>query len=507
MVKNDPYVSNLFRHANTIFELGFNPKGECSALAYTRLLYDRCEYFRKEMEALGMQTRYDVLGNLYGLLPGASEKKILVLSHLDSVFDAGRYDGVLGVILPLEYVRWLQDEGIQPRYSMEILVCMGEESPGVTATFGSKAITGHYSWQQLQDMTLAYDSSMSLPKAIQQFFGDASVELTREKLQALQLNPEEYVKALEVHIEQYLQLQNRAKASDGQPHIGVMRGVGGHIRFTIEAEEPSFVEEQLMGYELIIHGETGHSGATPMGEIRKDALVASAQLIMKLVEQPFPVKFGYWEVLDPSTTSIPDRVKLNLWVHPEHKSKLIALCGGCEHTDIMIQTTPSDLMTYMAQIVLAVDRSANDALDTDEVRATITKLELKGHEASCFCDVRGATLEGMKGVENATQIPTPNSIHDHREELSRKAPILFASTQMEEEVLNAAFEGRVMSGQISVPGQDIGVIASCGIDAALFFIESGTGHHPDEYVREEAMEQAFEATKIILNHWDKTLNS
>ena len=526
---NVPYIQNLFQHAENIFKLGFDERGECTALAYSERLYHRTAYIQREMEALGMDVRYDAGGNLYGLLKGEKTKKIMVASHLDSVVNAGRYDGVLGIILPLELVRWIKDNGLQPKYSLEILVCMGEESPGITATFGSKLITNHYSIDDLAIMPLAYDRSTNVVEAINNYFnafdGQQNFAFGAAELANIQLVKDDYLAALEIHIEQFFLLKHLAEKDHDKPYLGVMRGVGGHIRQNVflEKEAAALVTKEVYDTNIRLHfkGKASHSGATPMGNTyRDDALVKAATFIMRLSMSAWikehDVEFTNFEILHPALTSVPREVEVafnlagaNL---KEFKDFVKLYASGVEVQTVSHKALAIDgaLAVTMAKLVDRLNEEANNAFPEDEVRATITRLRFDdAHNAQCFCDVRGATMKGMEKITAALeQIKLPPKTAFDVEMVSRKAPAIFDEkmTKEIEEVLGNHFDGRVMKGSISVPGQDIGVLSSYGVPSSLLFIESGTGHHPNEYVREEAMEQAFEALQTLFKYWNNIKN-
>lgn len=522
------YVDRLYHHAEHIFKLGFDEKGECSALTYSKRLYDRTEYVRQQMLSLGMEVRYDAVGNLYGLLKGKSDHKILVTSHVDSVFNAGRYDGVLGIILPIELVRFLKENSIELKHSLEILVCMGEESPGVTATFGSKLITGHYSFEQLETMPLAYDQSKTVTEAIDTYFRDydqqTNFKFTEQNLAKLQLNPEAYKVALEIHIEQFLLLQNLAKKDNNQPYVGVMRGVGGHIRQNVYIEDTSFAKGNfksiVIPVKLIFSGKPSHSGATPMGEdYRNDALVKASDFILQLFKSDLvkngALSFSNFEILHPALTSVPYETVVELSFQPEKLNAFKALLNQVKEVVDVVwhsekkERISSKLVYAMALIGNSVHQSATNALEQDEVRGTVTRLFFDSpNTAQCFCDVRGATVLGMeKVVDEIPALEITDWLKLKVDVISKKKPAIFSEqiTQQVEAVLSEKFNNRIMKGSISVPGQDIGVLSSHGIPSSLLFIESGTGHHPNEYVREEAMYQAFESIKTLVMYWDKNL--
>src|SRR5262249_6206191 len=96
------------------------------------------------MEDAGLQTRLDAFGNLIGRWPGSEPDAPYVLtgSHVDTTLNAGKYDGVLGVLGAIEAVRSLRDAGFAPRRSIEVIAFVGEEPRFGTGCIGSRALMG-----------------------------------------------------------------------------------------------------------------------------------------------------------------------------------------------------------------------------------------------------------------------------------------------------------------------------------------------------------------------------
>ena len=83
--------------------------------------------FRRWIEEAGLEWREDVLGNIYGRLPGRRSGTILLGSHIDTVRDGGRYDGAAGVMTALAVLRDLKAAGYEPEYNLEIVGLVEEE--------------------------------------------------------------------------------------------------------------------------------------------------------------------------------------------------------------------------------------------------------------------------------------------------------------------------------------------------------------------------------------------
>ncbi len=193
----------------------------------------------------GMSASVDAAGNVFGRYAPAGQSTFLVLgSHLDTVPDAGRYDGILGVLSGIAVVDELKRSAVDLPFGIEV-VGFGEEE-GVrfgTTLMGSRAFAGTWdsSW-----LTLADETGTTLQSALESFglnprhVGDAAREAHRL---------EGY---LELHIEQGPVLE-----AEDLP-VGVVTGIAGAERLLVTWS-----------------GTAAHAGTTPM-DLRRDALAAAA---------------------------------------------------------------------------------------------------------------------------------------------------------------------------------------------------------------------------------------
>ncbi len=197
-----------------------------------------------EMQALGMQVRIDAAGNLRGTYLAASpaERTLLLGSHIDTVPDAGRYDGILGVALPLALIHLVAPR----RLACNVEVIAFSEEEGVrfrTPFIGSKALTGGLTGPMLE---LADAAGVTVAQALADFPVDpvASVAMT----------PGTFA-FVEVHIEQGPVLEA------AELPLGIVETIVGQTRL-----------------ELTFAGQANHAGTTPMA-MRRDALAAAAVFI------------------------------------------------------------------------------------------------------------------------------------------------------------------------------------------------------------------------------------
>jgi allantoate deiminase len=198
------------------------------------------------MADAGLQTWQDPAGNLHGRVPGATvdAPTLLLGSHLDTVVDAGRYDGVVGVLMAIRTVARLTADGPLP-FALEVVAFSDEEGTRFgKALLGSSAVAGVWddAWWDLADA-----DGVTLRQAFTDFgldpaaVGDAAVD------------PAGLVGYLEAHIEQGPYLEETGAA------LGVVTSIASARRFVVEAV-----------------GEARHAGGTPY-ERRHDALLAAAE--------------------------------------------------------------------------------------------------------------------------------------------------------------------------------------------------------------------------------------
>jgi len=201
------------------------------------------------MRQAGMRVRTDAIGNLIGHYPAAqADGKILLLgSHLDTVRDAGKFDGPLGVLVAIACVQKLHDTKTRLPFAIEVVGFADEEGVRFHSTYlGSRALAGAF---DLDDLKRTDANCMTMAEAIREF-GGAPDAIASAKLDANQL-----LGYAEVHIEQGPVLEQK------NVPVGVVSAIAGQTRAKL-----SFI------------GRAGHAGTVPM-ELRRDALCAAAEFI------------------------------------------------------------------------------------------------------------------------------------------------------------------------------------------------------------------------------------
>jgi N-carbamoyl-L-amino-acid hydrolase len=235
---------------NAIGRIGIGDHG-----AVTRLVFSIKELRSRQllihlMRQARLNIHIDAIGNIFGRLNGHDPKAPAVLagSHLDTVIHGGKYDGPVGVIGALEAVRTISENKIPLRSPVEVVCFVGEESSRFGfSTLGSSLLAGEV---HAKDLANAVD-----PQGTKLEYVLASLGITRRNLTRLKRAPKSLKAYLELHIEQGPILEAKGK------RIGLVTSIAAPSRF-----------------KVVFKGRADHSGTTPM-EMRKDALVASAQLI------------------------------------------------------------------------------------------------------------------------------------------------------------------------------------------------------------------------------------
>jgi len=224
-------------------------------------------------EAAGLATRLDGIGNLRGRLasPRPGAKTFVLASHIDTVVNAGKYDGPLGVLMGLNLVESLIQQGIELPFHLELIAFSDEEGVRFHTTYlGSKVVTGAFEPALLQRTDA---DGITLAQAIAEMGGDAT------RLAADALPAAEWLGYFELHIE-----QGPVLWESGVP-IALVTAIAGQQRV-----------------ELTWTGMAGHAGTVPM-PMRQDALAAAAEFV--LATESFALAHGRGLVATVGQLRIP----------------------------------------------------------------------------------------------------------------------------------------------------------------------------------------------------------
>jgi len=250
------------------------------------------------MREAGMSVRRDNVGNLRGRFEGTGETTLLLGSHLDSVRNAGKYDGPLGVLVAIAAVQRLHDADNRLPFAIEVLAFADEEGLRFGSTYlGSRAVAGTF---DLADLDRLDADGLTMRDAITGFGGDP-VRIADDKWSGGPL-----LGYCEVHIEQGPVLEARDLP------VGVVSAIAGQER-----------------HQLTFTGEAAHAGTTPMDQ-RRDALAAAA-IFVQAVEgyaesyEGLVATVGQLSVKPGAANVVPGEVTLSLDVrHADDSDRVIA---------------------------------------------------------------------------------------------------------------------------------------------------------------------------------------
>ena len=220
-------------------------------------------------------------------VPGASSKTLLTGSHFDTVRNGGKYDGRLGIFVPMACVKQLHAAGRRLPFAIEVVGFAEEEGQRYKATFlGSGALTGHFNpaWLDQQDA-----DGVTMRAAMQH----AGLPATLEAIGTLKRDPSKYLGFVEVHIEQGPVL------NEMDLPLGVVTSINASVRYQCEAI-----------------GMASHAGTTPMNR-RRDAASAVAELALYAEQRASAdgdsvATIGMLQVPGGSINVVPGRCRFSL---------------------------------------------------------------------------------------------------------------------------------------------------------------------------------------------------
>lgn len=275
----DP-LAYLTRIMETFYPIGADEEtGGVNRLGYGPVEDEMHEAASKITTDDGFLIETDSVGNLY-FSRNPQGEYYLAASHLDSVTDGGRYDGIIGVATAMLVLKMIKEEGLDIPLKVGIFRC--EESTNfLKACLGSALVTDKFNPDDFVRLVSREG------KTLEQVFDERGHSKELERIQGVK-------GYLELHIE-----QGRVLESEKLP-IGIVTSIAGNARL-----------------EVNVKGMAEHSGATPMN-IRQDALCAAAEIVLAVEEIAKS---------DPNGTSVGTVGFLN--VHP---NSLNVVPGGVNLT-------------------------------------------------------------------------------------------------------------------------------------------------------------------------------
>ena len=242
---------------------------------------------RDLMLSANLETEIDAVGNVVGRwrCGKAGAKTLITGSHYDTVINGGKYDGRLGIVLPIACAAHLRRQDATLPFDLEIVAFAEEEGVRFKSTFlGSSALAGNFDMQVLDH---ADADGISMRAAMREAGHDPAA------IPTIARDPRTLAGYVEVHIE-----QGPVLLEAGRP-LGVVTSIAGSVRML-----------------MTITGLAGHSGTVPM-TLRRDAAAAAAEIVL-LVEKRCSTSpglvgtVGRLEVPGGAINVIPGRCELSI---------------------------------------------------------------------------------------------------------------------------------------------------------------------------------------------------
>lgn len=284
----------LKKRMELIAEIGKTLKGGVNRLALTDEDRQARDLFVRWLKELQLKVTIDDFGNIYGIKEGKDPNlpPIVIGSHLDTVPNGGRFDGVLGVLAGLEVVESFIDHGFEHDYPLMVVNFTNEEGARFPKPMlGSGGITGVFKKEDVYQ--LKDDEGISFIEELVRigYLGDVKNRLKDIKA------------FFELHIEQGPVLEEQ------NAEVGIVKGIQG-----------------LSWHEITFYGQSDHAGTTPL-TYRKDALISATKAINQLqnwvtsLQDDTSITFGKFSIKPNAVNVIPSEAKFTIDLrHPDEKT-------------------------------------------------------------------------------------------------------------------------------------------------------------------------------------------
>ena len=254
------------------------------------------------MKDAGLETSVDNIGNVRGLFPCSDHnaKTLVIASHMDTVMNAGKFDGPLGVLVGLDLLENIKHS--KKEFPFNILLVAFSDEEGVrfhTTYLGSKVIAGSFEETLLEKID---DKGITLKQAIEEMGGDTN------KIRSDSLHSQKWLGYFEIHIEQGPVLYEK------NIPVAMVTAIAGQIRV-----------------EIKFKGVAGHAGTVPM-HMRNDALVAASEFILELEEfagndnNNVLATVGKLQIPNAASNTIPGEAICSLDLRSDDEKSLSSSC-------------------------------------------------------------------------------------------------------------------------------------------------------------------------------------
>lgn len=225
------------------------PQNGSTRFSYSKEDRQARDYLITKMSELGMAIKVDGIGNIRAKFGNELENpSIMIGSHIDTVENGGKYDGLLGVLAALETIRVLKEEKVVLDHPIELIIFAEEEGSNFGVTMlGSKVLTGKLTLEQLK--------SIKNEKGLSAYDVCKNFGLHVDSIETDQIGKNKVDAMIELHIEQGAVLESEKKS------IGIVKAIAG-----------------MKSFKVTLEGESNHAGTTPMN-LRADPMAGASKVI------------------------------------------------------------------------------------------------------------------------------------------------------------------------------------------------------------------------------------
>lgn len=365
------------------------------------------------MQEAGMVTRRDAIGNLYGVFDNSTTDvpRLLIGGHLDSVRDAGRYDGILGVLSAIATVDYFRMSPTDLPFALEVVAFADEEGVRFHSLYlGSSSASGTLP-PELLHVTDA--DGVTVRQAISEFGFDPDGAMHGT------LTDHHYVGFIEAHIEQGPRLE-----AANLP-VGIVSGIVATRRAYLD-----------------VYGVAGHAGTVAM-EDRQDALTATSEIILAIESVASKIEnaratVGELNVKPGASNVIAGEARISLDVRHPDGAMVDEIYDRIRHASGAIAAARQvEIAWRTGQKVeaMACDPDLNKALSAAITGTGVTPMELfsgAGHDAAALSRIMPATMLFVRCKDGISHNPAESITADDAaatiDTLTRFVSILAAGT-------------------------------------------------------------------------------
>lgn len=342
------------------------------------------------MKEAGLATFIDNIGNIRARIESTTKgaKTFVIASHIDTIINAGKFDGPLGVLLGLDLVETLINTNAAIPFHIELIGFCDEEGCRFHTTFlGSKAVAGSFDTSLLD----ARDSAgIALEEVITANGGHVN-NLSKDAIAK-----HEWLGYFEIHIEQGPVLYEK------NIPVGIVTGIAGQYRVGI-----------------VFNGEAGHAGTVPM-HLRKDAMACAAEFILATEQLALRYKenivatVGKTHIINAASNVIPGEVICSLDIRSADENKLAAAYAELKQATESICKKRNIVLEWnliQQNKPVQCDSDLHTILTGSVQRAGIEKVTLvsgAGHDAVPVSEVSPVAMLFVKCFKGISHHPEEN---------------------------------------------------------------------------------------------------